>query len=419
MYLGQDRDRWNPATERDVVDGLTSGLLEESHYLDFKASLGTSSGANKELARDLAQFAIDSGALVIGVAEADGKFEASPVPTAGLPERIEQVARTLIDPPLEVRCQVVPQASDSSLGYVVVHVPASGRAPHMVDGIYYGRGDKTRTRLSDAEVVRLHDLLRVKQDDAEAHLQWLIDRDPIPVDARTQAHLLVFAKPISPRREMALALVHGPEWMQRFNEVLRSVQSFAPFRKRSFAPDIGYATSPARRPDGAAMTSHGLAADRSLDPAEGSTIDLFEVEISEDGEIRLFSGRLSDELRSEGGQQVIFDEMPVALVRQVIMMASHVAAVIGYRGQWLLGVAAVGIEGLRPYDDGASFFRGSAQGYSIGQGDYRSTAVASTEELESAPGALTRRLVGRLLRALGRPDSKYADLMADEDPDSP
>lgn len=36
-----------------------------------------------------------------------------------------------------------------SHGYLIVHVPPSGSAPHMVEHKYLGRGDKTKQYLSD------------------------------------------------------------------------------------------------------------------------------------------------------------------------------------------------------------------------------------------------------------------------------
>ena len=44
-----------------LQDALDQGLLKEQHNLDFKGVLSPGKGANKELAKDLAQFAIDGG----------------------------------------------------------------------------------------------------------------------------------------------------------------------------------------------------------------------------------------------------------------------------------------------------------------------------------------------------------------------
>lgn len=123
-----------------------------------KREVEKGSGANKELARDLASFGLDSGGLLIGVEEekVNRTWRLHPVALGGLPERVEQIAQQGVDPPLFVIPHVILSSTDPTNGYVFVEVPASAVAPHMVDGIYYGRGDKIRTRLSDAEVIRYH-----------------------------------------------------------------------------------------------------------------------------------------------------------------------------------------------------------------------------------------------------------------------
>ncbi|RCG32034.1 hypothetical protein DQ384_05725 [Sphaerisporangium album] len=64
-------------------------------------------------------------------------------------------------------------------------------APHMVNGKYYGRGDKTKIVLSDAEVVRLHERRRATEPDALELLRHEFESDPIPADLR-QGHAHMF-----------------------------------------------------------------------------------------------------------------------------------------------------------------------------------------------------------------------------------
>ncbi len=137
---------WLPTSEDQLRDALDQGILTERHTLDFKRELPSGRGENKELARDLAQFAVDGGVLIIGV---DDNAHLTPVDFRGLRERIDQVARDLIDEPLHVRIETIPGA-DPREGYLLVTVPPSPTAPHQVDGRYYGRGDTTKHVLPDA-----------------------------------------------------------------------------------------------------------------------------------------------------------------------------------------------------------------------------------------------------------------------------
>lgn len=115
---------------------------------------------------------------------------------AGLPERIDQVARSTVSPPLEVHPLVVPGEGVPGQGYVVVRVPPSPEAPHMVDGRYWGRGALTKEPLSDAQVREVFDRRSRARADANQLLAAVVDRDPTPPWLRTQAHLFVLAHPL-------------------------------------------------------------------------------------------------------------------------------------------------------------------------------------------------------------------------------
>ena len=148
---------WPPLTESDIADALKAGDVAESNRLDFKALVGDNDRGRRETAKDMASFAIDGGALLIGISEDKSarSFHLAPVDLHDVVERIEQIAGNRVDPPLVVRPREIPAEQDG-FGYVWVDVPASPDAPHMVDGRYYGRGERTNRTLSDADVRRLH-----------------------------------------------------------------------------------------------------------------------------------------------------------------------------------------------------------------------------------------------------------------------
>jgi hypothetical protein len=211
IYLAQNMPRWSPKTEQDLRDAADGGLLGESHFADFKRELGSSPNANRALARDLASFAIDGGTLIVGLDEdkATGNFNLAPQPLSGLSERVEQVARTVPDPPLAVLTSTIPSSTDASKGYLLVHVPSSAVAPHMVDNKYLGRGDKTKHYFSDADVSRLHAQRRINEADGVALLRTEFERDPVSSLVPDQAHLFLLAEPTPGRSEMLLELVDG------------------------------------------------------------------------------------------------------------------------------------------------------------------------------------------------------------------
>ena len=144
-------DYWRPETLDDLRSFIDGGVARESRWVEFKRELPR----NRALARQLAAFAIEGGSIVIGVAEeADNKFSVVPIPIAGLRERVEQIAQSVVEPPLWVASRVLAD-NDGENGVLWIDVPQSPDAPHQVDGTYYERGDTQARPMSDAAVERL------------------------------------------------------------------------------------------------------------------------------------------------------------------------------------------------------------------------------------------------------------------------
>jgi hypothetical protein len=129
-----------PTDEGQLRSIVAQGLFEEGHYLELKRELPPGTAANKELARDLVQFTVDGGTLVIGVDEGDATTPPSltPVDLAELSERVERVAANRIDPPLHVQTQAIPAVGQPGKGYLLVQVPPTPTRIHMVDGPLLG-----------------------------------------------------------------------------------------------------------------------------------------------------------------------------------------------------------------------------------------------------------------------------------------
>ncbi|MGO4363035.1 AlbA family DNA-binding domain-containing protein [Terrabacter sp. RAF57] len=414
-YLSAETARWSPQGEWELRHALERGLLEETHFLDLKRELPTGRSTNKELAKDLASFAIDGGLLVLGVEERpDGQVALAPLEHSGIPERVEQVARTAIDPPLAVTCSVIPAEGNPTLGYVIVHVPVSGTAPHMVDGAYFGRGDKTKHKLSDSEVARLHALRIDTTNEVRALVANYVARDPVPADAREQAHLFLVAAPVSPRPEMLVEAIGGDRAFETVHRLVHIASSLGPLEQQfRFSPDVSVAGSFARRADGAAMAA-GLDSDRTLQASPGGAHNesAFEVEISDEGIVRMMTTRFSSDI---DGSQELFEDMLPVLVRRILAIAVGVSDSVGYNGLWMIGLEANGIAGLVAYGSRRGF---GHHALSADQHVYRSEATASTAELAQAPGAVTGRLAGRYLRSLGlhRAD-RFLTLISDDAPE--
>jgi len=85
-----------------------------------------------------------------------------------------------------------------------------------------------------------------------------------------------------------------------------------------------------------------LSSHRVLATSNTSGEDLVEVEISEDGAIRILVTRLSEQMRDG---QVIFDVAAAILIRRLVGLTLAVADQSGHFGSWALAVGATASTG--------------------------------------------------------------------------
>lgn len=395
MGVTHPAEVWRPRSEDELRSVIAAGGLEETHYFEVKQDVPAGKGGSRELARDLAQFGIDGGVLLIGVAEpkeASSQWEPAPIPLTGLSERIEQVARSSVDPPLQIRVNQFSSGGDPAIGYVVVQIPASPQAPHMVAGVYYGRGDKMRQALSDAEVLRLHAARRSADEQISRLLDAEIERDPF--GSRGQlGHLYLVAHPQLAGPDLALTLLGGD-----VRSLLQlGAEQTVPPQLRQRAPTPLTASYLPRRAYGVALCSDGLQDGRQA-TAEDIEERSLDIELREDGGLRVFVGRLTGD---HNGNKLILDGLVLAYAIRLVEWARSVGEMTSYRGRWFLGVAGTGLQGGRTATSPSSF---DDPGPVYDADDYRQITTTEYFELDERPGDVVQRLTGRLLRGLGTAD---------------
>ncbi|CDO06898.1 ATP-binding protein [Mycolicibacterium cosmeticum] len=381
-------------TEEDLERLAQNGLLEETHWLDLKRELSAGNSGNKELAKDIAAFALDGGTILIGVDEETSPPRLWPVPLAGLPERIEQVARMRVDEAVQVRTTIIESADTPAHGYIVVHIPQSVRAPHMADGRYYGRGDKTNRVLPNTEVVRLLDRRLTDRRDLRAEalaIRTELVGDDIPL-------LVVVAEPLNAPDDMLVSLAESSQWQE---SVLHLVRSVVGPHQRTYAPALAEATGFARRPDGVALTTGMYDGQRFAGKDRAA-----EIVFHESGRLVLASERAVT-IRSFVGVvfppppdvTVVFEALILGHVDLLARLAGAVSHRWGYTGSWRFALSLNGLRDSvswlitdRTYGD-----RGPVYTKDV----YERATEASLSDLDENPGRVTAALTAPLLRSLG------------------
>jgi hypothetical protein len=318
----------------------------------------------------------------------------SPVPLAGLAERIEQVARARIDEPLYLTFNPIDSATQPGLGYLVVLVPASPRAPHMVEHRYWGRGDKTKYRLSDAEVERLMALRERWAADAERLLRDWMAADPIPADSRANGHLFITASPV-PQRQRLLLPLFADNWPPVFQRLVSQTTQAGGLFEPGMLGSLSVFSTTA---DGWAWSSYAVFGERREreELKASSERRALTVEICEDGRLRLMCGRATD--RWQDSNHALIDPLILGLAARMVSLAACVSAEAGFLGSWDFGVGITGLRDSRVY----SLARGiPSAGPPYTADAYIATTRATVTEIEAGTGPVVERLLGRLMRAFG------------------
>lgn len=325
-----------PETALDLAQLARDGRLAERNAVDLKRALAAGSGANVELARDLASLAIEGGLLVVGVDEGPPSV-LTPLPLLGVKERLAHIARDGIRPPLRVDVREIPASSGASDGFVVVLVPSSPDRPHEADGSYWGRSGSGKVKLRHDEIERL----RLARSASSASIEQLLDAwvasDPTEGPTATQAHVFVVAEPVHPVPGMLEAAI-GRTWRQWIHGVLVNELTGV----GEWSPDVREAWQQALTTDGYALRGGDFNDDGSV-KADADEAYLIELRLTVDGGIRIFSGRASD---SNRGRRVAIEAVIVGLTARAIQAAAVIGRECDFRGDWDVGLAITNLRGV-------------------------------------------------------------------------
>jgi hypothetical protein len=394
--VAQPEPVWNIRTEAELQQAIDNGLTE-THYVDFKRELEDTKKANKDLAQDVAALAVDGGTLIIGVDEEEegAPPRRTPVNLANLAERVIQVAGMRPDEGVPVRTFPVPSADDPSRGYLFVRVFPSPRAPHMVDGKYYGRTDKTNRPLSDAEVERLIAQRLTQQKDMLAVTREALDGllfdapDPVP------PMMVLLAEPIGGFVEDPLVPLTTLDDAARQLAVLELVsQASLIDHQQGFLPIAPNTVRVVRRTGGVAATTN--TRDNGLWLYSACSEILFE----ESGTILLTSRAPVIQPNSTKPNQIV-ESLIVGHTDLVVRLAPLLSERYSFAGAWRFGLVVTGTrDGVSNALAHVAHTHWGMRGASFNKDAYERATSASLLELAQSPEEVVSRLVSSLLRSL-------------------
>jgi hypothetical protein len=398
FYLGPNRPRLRADTWDDIVEAAQSGVLGESHWVELKKDIpkaAPNGDPNLELAKDLASLSVDGGVLIVGVK--DKTLEVVVAPIAGQVDRITAVAAGRITPPLQVViADALKHPDDPELAVLVVTVPASENAPHMVDGRYWNRNNVGKQVLGDEDVRRLLTTQQARAAGFEQRIRALAAHlDPLPVEERKNSHIYLLAEPATG----AGAAAAGPD--RQYIDGAALVRALG--GNLGDRPNFHNANQRTPHPDGTLLVSPQI--ERPGLTVEDRSVQLL---LADDGVLQAACGQGSRLIPADYDGTMVKAVSGLYVMRFVYQFCRLAALMseqhLGYTGPWRIGVYMDQLAGAHPIDDDdyADVYRRGT----FHPAHYFQQLLSSTEDLRATPQAVADKLTLRLLRGLGIEDMR-------------
>lgn len=392
-YLGPGRPLTPLTTWEEVEAAASGGLLGENQWCELKAMIPPSSKpTNLELARDLASLSVYGGAFIIGVADRTFDVVGIEGDIEGLRSRISQVATMSITPPLS------PIIHDPIFGpdekvVLILSVPPSPVAPHMVDDAYWGRSSDGKRKLSDPEVRTLMMMRATSEADFISRLTSMVERDPLTDFTEGHptghGHTYLLAEPCAPMPprpddlDVGGLRFAGSQW------------------DGQWPGTISDCTSQAFDPEGQAFMSG-----RAVLPAKYERSLCHYSVKDRDGSVEVVQGgatATSETPRGETSHNIL-DRLVIIVTLQTLALVREFSEQVGYMGQWRVGVHLTQLRGKRRSTSRLDNFPAFAADC------YTQSTLTSAMELGGNVDAVGERLLRGFKRGLGVENWSLGDI---------
>jgi hypothetical protein len=398
-------DMWKPTTADELIRAIEAGSLpHEAAAFEVKAQLPTSK-ASRDIAIDVSAMATEGGVMIYGVLEdkAAMTFSPTPVELAGVKDRISDVVTANVRERIDFDIQLLPLDNEPTRGFVVVDIPASVRAPHMVETKgefrFYGRVPGGNAVLTEAQIALLYDRRRKVEQQAERTLDEALAAAPLSAIPGTRGDLHLVARPLLSDRGLRRRAWRGDEdpelgagiiaardgihfktpWDPKFADILNGGQNL--------------------------VTLDGFAILNPVIVREEEIIERWvaRVEVLDDGTSRYFRAAVAEQ-DEHNGHYVIRDTAVAQIASHFLLMVGRLLDAGDYHGAVELSVAIMGGSGAVS----AEWFNAvrmlpTRSFPAVPLDDYRDSLRAPVSRLVNEPCAVAASLLSRILRALRPP----------------
>lgn len=330
---------WLPKSESDIIKAVQSRSLEESAIFDAKEELSK----NTEIAKDIAAMANDGGVIIYGLGEDEhGRIARStPITLEGQAEKIDAIVRSSISEPPVIYISSIPTVENPEVGYLVVHIPPSERAPHMVvvkgDHRFYGRTATGNNLLSEGEVARLYARRQLSEVNREKLLDAEIHASPLEPNENF-AYLFLYTRPVFAKENFFDPILSSEINLQSIlNELVHQVSKNSIY-DRGFSPDFN-------PPPSWKYRAEGYWGQLSYPPSEKSEVprDTLNLQIDFDGSGHLFCGRAAHRYLQR--DFLVFSELIAGLTVRFGTYMAKLYEKSKYIGMVDMGLAITGLNG--------------------------------------------------------------------------